>query len=119
MRKITRNALRCKHCGDVIESKSVHDFKQCSCGAIFVDGGCEYLRRGFKTSPEEDLIDLSEYADVPGYHVEYQSKLYSFGSPYETDLAEPLDKIFRRFPQSSYYLKITDENGKVILDTIS
>ena len=119
MKKIVRNAIRCRHCGDVIESKSVHDYKECSCGACAVDGGLEYLRRGFKTSPEEDYEDLCEYADVPGYHVEYQSKLYSFGSPYETDLAEPLDKIFRRFPQSSYYLKITDENGRVILDTIS
>ena len=119
MRKVIRNAIRCRHCGDVIESKSVHDFRQCSCGACFVDGGCEYLRRGYKTSPEEDFIDLSEYADVPGYHVEYKSKLYSFGSPYETDLAEPLDKIFRRFPQSAYNLRITSEDGTVIIDTFS
>ena len=119
MKKIVRNAIRCKHCGDIIERSSVHDYKECSCGSCSVDGGHEYLRRGYKNSPEEDYEDLYEYADVPGYHVEYKSKLYSFGSPYETDLAEPLDKIFRRFPQSSYYLKITDENGNIILDTIS
>ena len=119
MRKITRNALRCRHCGDVIESKSVHDFKQCSCGAIFVDGGCEYLRRGYKTSPEEDFIDLSEYADVPGYHVAYRSKIYGFFEPYETDLAEPLNEIFRRFPPQAYNLRITSEDGTVIMDTFS
>ena len=28
--KIIRNAIRCKKCGEVIESKSVHDFKFCS-----------------------------------------------------------------------------------------
>lgn len=27
MPKIIRNAIRCKKCGDVIESKTVHDFK--------------------------------------------------------------------------------------------
>ena len=43
--KIIRNAIRCKKCGEVIESKSVHDFKFCSCGACAVDGGHEYLRR--------------------------------------------------------------------------
>ena len=119
MRKITRNALRCRHCGDVIESRSVHDYKECSCGSCSVDGGHEYLRRGYKNSPEEDYEDLYEYADVPGYHVEYKSKLYSFGSPYETDLAEPLDKIFRRFPPQSYDLRITSEDGTVIMDTFS
>ena len=45
MPRIIRNAIRCKKCGDVIESKTVHDFKFCSCGACAVDGGYDYLRR--------------------------------------------------------------------------
>ena len=60
MRRIIRNAARCRICGDVIESTSVHDFKRCKCGAVFVDGGHEYLRRGFKNSPD-DFEDLSEF----------------------------------------------------------
>ncbi len=64
MRKILRNAIRCKHCGDVIESKSRHDFVWCSCESCFVDGGHDYLRRGFKTSPEEDYEELSETEEV-------------------------------------------------------
>jgi len=39
---------QCKLCGDIIESTHVYDFKFCKCGAIFVDGGKEYLRRGGK-----------------------------------------------------------------------
>ena len=35
----SRHALYCKKCQDTIESKSVHDFKYCSCGAIGIDGG--------------------------------------------------------------------------------
>jgi len=42
---IVRNLVRCKKCGDIIESKHVHDFVECSCGAIAVDGGHDYLRR--------------------------------------------------------------------------
>lgn len=59
-RIIIRNAIQCKHCGDIIESMYTHDFKQCSCGACAVDGGHEYLRRCYKNSIEDDYIDLSE-----------------------------------------------------------
>lgn len=41
-----RNLAKCKKCGDIIESKSRHDFQMCSCGSIFVDGGTDYIRRG-------------------------------------------------------------------------
>ena len=56
--KITKNSIRCKLCGDVIESKHVHDFVWCSCGACAVDGGHEYFRGCFK-SPDcyEDLSE--------------------------------------------------------------
>ena len=60
MKRIIRNAIQCKHCGEIIESRSVHDVKTCKCGKVFVDGGHEYLRRGYTNSAEEDFIDLSE-----------------------------------------------------------
>ncbi len=63
MRKIIKNAIKCKKCGDVIESTSVHDFKFCSCGSVAIDGGHEYLRRSFKYS-KDDFEELSEYIDV-------------------------------------------------------
>ena len=57
MERIVKNAVQCKKCGDIIESKSVHDFVTCSCGACSVDGGHEYLRRcGYL----DDMIELSE-----------------------------------------------------------
>ena len=56
MVKIIRNRIKCKKCGDIIESKSVHDFVECKCGAVAVDGGHEYLRR---VGSSEDIIDLS------------------------------------------------------------
>lgn len=34
-------ACRCPACGDDIYSRAQHDFRACSCGAIFVDGGFE------------------------------------------------------------------------------
>ena len=51
------NKCQCAVCLDIIESKHRHDFVQCSCGAIFTDGGTEYIRRGGKI---ENIIDMSE-----------------------------------------------------------
>ena len=61
MRKILVNKIRCKKCGDVIESKSVHDFKFCKCEAVAVDGGHYYLRR---VGALEDWEDLSVYKTI-------------------------------------------------------
>ncbi len=56
--KVIVNKARCRKCSDVIESKHRHDFVSCKCGAIFIDGGREYLRRGAKDL--DDIEDLSE-----------------------------------------------------------
>ena len=64
-RRILRNAARCRKCGIVIESKSVHDWRQCACGAIFVDGGQEYQRWGGEEADFEDLSEMEEVEDAP------------------------------------------------------
>lgn len=64
MLKLVSNKIRCKFCGDVIESFSVHDFKRCRCGKCSTDGGLEYAQRSFFTdNPEDTYEDLSVYID--------------------------------------------------------
>ena len=63
MDKILSNKARCKLCGDIIESKHRHDWVSCKCGEIFVDGGKEYIRRGFKKY--ENIEELSEFEKEP------------------------------------------------------
>lgn len=63
---VLENKCQCRLCGDVIESKSRHSFVTCKCGAIFTDGGTEYIRRGGSL---EDIIDLSKT-----YEEEFESK---------------------------------------------
>ena len=58
MKKIVRNRIKCKKCGEIIESTSRHDFKFCKCGAVAVDGGKDYLRR---VGSKEDYEELVEY----------------------------------------------------------
>jgi len=65
MKKLKRNAIRCKTCGDVIESKTRHDHRRCSCGNVFVDGGLAYCRTGYPNEgkPEDWYEDLCEYEE--------------------------------------------------------
>lgn len=62
MRNLTRNAVRCKGCDTVIESRHRHDYRTCGCpNQTMVDGGLAYQRCGGK---DLGLIeDLSEWSD--------------------------------------------------------
>jgi hypothetical protein len=51
------NAAKCLKCGDEIFSAFTHDFKECECGDLFVDGGMSYVRHGFKN--RDNYMDLS------------------------------------------------------------
>jgi len=52
-----RNRIRCRMCGDIIESKHVHDFVYCTCGSVAVDGGQEYHKRVGKLHLIEEIED--------------------------------------------------------------
>ena len=104
MKIITKNAIRCKKCGDIIESTSRHDFKWCSCKAVAVDGGHDYLKR---TGNLGDWEDMSETKEVPGYYVEYQILDMDFAFWTDKDIGT-IKKQYHDVP-----LKITDEDGVV------
>ena len=59
--EIIKNAIKCKKCGDEIESKTVHDFRFCKCGSVAVDGGHDYLRR---CGNREDWEEMSVTREV-------------------------------------------------------
>jgi hypothetical protein len=56
--KIVENKAKCLKCGDVIESIDRHNYVQCSCGNISVDGGLDYLKRSYRDGMDT-WIDLS------------------------------------------------------------
>ena len=55
--EIISNKIKCKKCGDIIESKGTNDYKKCSYVAVAVDGGKDYLKR---MGNEENYEELSE-----------------------------------------------------------
>lgn len=40
--------IKCLICGDIIESKSVHNLVSCKCESCYVDGGNHYAHIGAK-----------------------------------------------------------------------
>lgn len=70
--KIIKNAIRCKRCGDEIESTYRHQYVICSCGACAVDGGHDYLRRSFLA------IDCFEDISVVVHNEENEGKSEGF-----------------------------------------
>jgi len=60
---LLRNAAKCLRCDEEIESRHRHDFVSCRCGDIFVDGGPDYRRFGYRL--EATYEDLSEYSVEP------------------------------------------------------
>lgn len=57
---IISNKIKCKKCEDIIESKNTNDYKRCSCGAVAIDGGKDFLKR---IGNEKDYEELSEIKD--------------------------------------------------------
>lgn len=56
--EIINNKIKCKKCGDIIKSKSTNDYKKCSCGAVAVDGGKDYLKRMGDEGNYEEFSEL-------------------------------------------------------------
>ena len=108
MKVIKRNALKCLKCGDVIESKSVHDWVQCSCGACFVDGGKEYCRIGGNM---EDIEVLIEYEDVPSCIFEVKTHYGTYRN-FEVEQRKVNDLI-NYYEDQWDYVRVSDENGVV------
>lgn len=83
MEKILVNKIRCKKCGDIIESRSVHDFVTCKCGAVSADGGHNYIRRCGNLEDFEDLSEFEEsVADAIREFCEENSNAYSIYEEY-------------------------------------
>lgn len=62
--QIRTNKIKCRKCGDIIESINVQDFNWCSCGAVAVDGGREYLRRVGNENDFEELSHFIKLAEI-------------------------------------------------------
>ena len=55
--------IKCKNCGDIIESDGRGKFVQCSCGKIYIDETQYYCRIGGNIGDFEIMEDKKEIFD--------------------------------------------------------
>jgi hypothetical protein len=48
-------AITCPRCGDIVYSRARHDFRQCSCGSVAIDGGFDYVKVSADPAIFEDV----------------------------------------------------------------
>lgn len=63
MDKILINKIQCRNCKDILISNFTHDFKYCTCGAVGIDGGKDYLKRIAKYT-FDDIKELSIIEEI-------------------------------------------------------
>lgn len=111
MNLLIKHAIKCKKCGDIIESQSIGDTKKCSCGACTVSGGVIYPK--IYAANFDDYDDLSERCDVDGCTVYVKShirKRYNFNCPISC-----VDDVIDYHEDEVWdNICIEDENGKEI-----
>jgi hypothetical protein len=52
----TVTGIICPNCADLVYSCARHDCNDCSCGDVFIDGGTEYTRVGFKDALPKSYV---------------------------------------------------------------
>lgn len=77
--------LKCLICGDIIESKSVHNLVSCKCESCYIDGGKEYEHIGAK-----DFTKIVKITD-DGREIHYENK--DGLQPYKIEIEENSQKI--------------------------
>lgn len=61
MKKITKNQITCKSCGEILQSKGLYDYRVCSCRASKISGGFNRLDR-FCNS--DNYIEQSRFWEI-------------------------------------------------------
>ena len=67
--------IKCLLCGDIIESKSVHDLVSCKCESCYVDGGEDYLHFGGKDF-DKILIIFNDNTEILASNQKIYKKKY-------------------------------------------
>ena len=96
--------IRCRKCGDILQSKYRHDFKMCRCGSCYIEGGDDYCRVG-GDKKDIEWIDRKE-----NKRKQLRSNWYTegkFGEKYR-EILDTNNKYL--YSQGRYHTKIKKED---------
>ena len=77
--------IRCRHCGDEIQSMSRHDYRSCKCGKIAIDGGTDYTRINGNFEDWELLNLAEDFGFRYSYMIDNLESLYDYLQAYNKD----------------------------------
>ena len=107
MYRLVVNKIRCKFCGDIIESRFRHDFVRCRCGKCAADGGQDYALRAFDgENPADVFEDMSTYKDMETGRLMSAAEALADQIPYEQVAFEV--KEVREAPDA---VQVVEERG--------
>jgi len=105
---ILQNQAECLLCGDRPYSAHVHDFKECKCGEIFVDGGQVYFRGGFKN--RKNFKDISVSVNRELYNDMEEALIWAKDN--KRNELGAICAVFRAIRDNGYKLTKVEEDGK-------
>jgi hypothetical protein len=73
-------AIKCPTCHDTIFSRARHDFRACSCEAVFIDGGFDYTRYG---GDNATLIEIEIDATKQQLYNDWNNRIDKLGIIHE------------------------------------
>jgi len=76
------SGVHCPLCGDIIYSRTRHDFRYCGCGNCHVDGGIDYLKFGWTPGEENKptIVELTlDDADVKTLYYDWYREENKYG----------------------------------------
>ena len=72
-------AVHCHGCHDRVYSRAAHDFRHCSCGSVFVDGGREYFKYGCVPNAEFDITEVEVEASLQDLYDDWNEMHDKYG----------------------------------------
>jgi hypothetical protein len=91
IRKVTVTAAECPSCKALIYSRDRHDFHWCPCGDTAIDGGFDYAKMSYKSSPPK-LIKLELNATKKQLFADYNLNTNKYGTITKENRDIPLRK---------------------------
>jgi hypothetical protein len=95
IKKVTVTAAECPSCDALIYSRDRHDFHWCPCGDTAIDGGFDYVKTSYRSSPPK-LIKLELNVTKKQLFADYNLNTNKYGTILAVDRECLTEKVIDR-----------------------
>jgi hypothetical protein len=72
-------AIHCKSCNEVLYSRAQHDFRECSCGYVNVNGGQHYFKYGHAPGAEFSVTEIDVDVSLSDLYDDWNDMADNYG----------------------------------------